>query len=241
MTERQNESESESGSDIHEPEMLEAWEDDSELRKAYKTPQGLLVQIRKGDLTQEPVDVIVNAANTRLDHGGGVAGAISRAAGPAFQAVSDNHVAIYGAVPTGQAIIQLGFGLPQKYVIHAVGPIYREDSKGKDGDLSLLGDMLYSAVQHSLALAHLKGCRSIAFCAISTGIFGFPKELCAKLFIRSIADFSLEAEDTELRLIRLTNFDDPTVTVFEEQFAEHAHKEGFEAADYQTVQGEHNA
>lgn len=205
---------------------IEDFEDPSELRLAYRTREGLLVQIRKGDLTEEPVDVIVNAANSRLQHGAGVAGAISRAAGPALQTVSTNHVEIYGEVNTGDAIMTLAFGLLQKYVIHAVGPI-----AGKEPDLTRIGDELYSAIQASLALAHRKGCRSISFCAISTGIFGCPRDLCAKMFIRTIADFSQEVEDTMLRTIRLTNFDEPTVNVFEEQFIAHAAGEGYEPVD----------
>jgi len=212
------------------PKIVE--EEDSELRATYKTPEGILVQIRKGDITREPVDVIVNAANTRLQHGGGVAGAISHAAGPHLQAVSTNHVCIYGPVPTGQAIITLAFDLPQSYIIHAVGPIFRKgEGEGEESDakkLQVLGEQLYSAIIKSLELAKIKGCRSISFCAISTGIFGFPKTICAKLFIRAISDFCSEVEnDNELRLIRLTNFDEPTVNVFEEQFATHVPRGAF--------------
>ncbi|MDZ7316170.1 MAG: macro domain-containing protein [candidate division KSB1 bacterium] len=134
----------------------------------------------EGDITKLAVDAIVNAANERLQHGGGVAAAISRKGGPVIQKESDEWVKAHGPVKTGSAAYTHAGMLKAKYVIHAVGPIYgsgQEDEK------------LASAVRSSLALAEELGVKSIAFPAISAGIFGFPMDRCARIMIREIADY----------------------------------------------------
>lgn len=222
----------------------EEFQDTSELRARYLGPNGINVEIRKGDLTAESVDVIVNAANERLQHGGGVAGAISRKAGPVLQAICDDYVRVYGKVVTGTCMMTGAHGeLPQDYIIHAVGPIMPNGlwellTNGDPGDQQVQAGRevfrrkkgeLFNAIQHALATAHLKGCQSISFCAISTGIFGFPVEECARLFISACYDFAIETEgNTRLRTIRLTNFDEPTVSVFESLWADEAEEQGFE-------------
>jgi O-acetyl-ADP-ribose deacetylase (regulator of RNase III) len=134
------------------------------------------LRIIRGDLTEAPVDAIVNAANSRLQHGGGVAGAIVRKGGLVIQEESDR----IGSVPVGQSAITTAGKLPAKYVIHTVGPRWGE------GDEEM---KLRSAVRNTLRLAQTKGFTTIALPAISAGIFGFPKDRCAKIMIEEIVSF----------------------------------------------------
>ena len=160
---------------------------------------GALVRIVRADITGEPVDAIVNAANGVLAHGGGVAGAISRAAGPTLQEESARWVAEHGEVPTGGAAITGAGDLAARHVIHAVGPVWGtgdEDAK------------LASAVRSALELAVEHGLSSISLPAISSGIFGFPKERCAEVILGVVDPFE------GLEEIRLCNFDDLTAGVF---------------------------
>jgi O-acetyl-ADP-ribose deacetylase (regulator of RNase III) len=131
----------------------------------------------QGDITAMATDAVVNAANERLAHGGGVAGAISRRGGPEIQRQSDAWVKQRGRVPTGSAAITGGGRLATKYVIHAVGPIY-------DGTLKS-AELLASAVRSSLALADERGCKSVALPAISTGIYGYPLDKAAHVILSS--------------------------------------------------------
>jgi O-acetyl-ADP-ribose deacetylase (regulator of RNase III) len=133
------------------------------------------IRILQGDLTQQGTDAIVNAANQKLLGGGGVDGAIHRAAGPALleacRAIPEVRPGV--RCPTGEARITRGFELPARYVIHAVGPVYR----GRPGDAELLA----SAYRSSLELAVTQGLRSIAFPAISCGAYGYPAEEAASI------------------------------------------------------------
>ena len=121
------------------------------------------IEVHSGDITKLEVDAIVNAANDRLAPGGGVCGAIHRAAGPALA----RACAEIGGCPTGQARITPGFALPARHVIHAVGPVWHGGGQGED-------DLLAGCYRACLALARGHGLASIAFPAISTGIFGYP-------------------------------------------------------------------
>ena len=136
--------------------------------------------IVRQDITKMKVDAIVNAANTGLQMGGGVCGAIFKAAGAAqLQAVC----AKLAPIMTGEAVITPGFNLPAKYVIHAAGPVYREWNKEQNEQL------LRAAYMNSLKIAVENKCESIAFPLISSGIYGYPKEEALKVAITAIKDF----------------------------------------------------
>lgn len=141
------------------------------------------IEIRQGDITKLPVDAIVNAANTRLLGGGGVDGAIHRAAGPELLA----QCRTIGGCPTGEARITKGYRLPAKYVIHTVGPVYR----GSPQDPQLLKSCYRSSLQ--LALEHKL--RTIAFPAISCGVYGYPIKDAAEIAIKTAVSFLGEYQD----------------------------------------------
>jgi O-acetyl-ADP-ribose deacetylase (regulator of RNase III) len=128
-------------------------------------------------------DAIVNAANGRLTHGGGVAGAIVRRGGSVIQRESDAWVREYGPVSTGSAAITSGGELPARYVIHAVGPVYDSSAPGRSAVL------LASAVRSSLALADEYELKTIALPAISTGIFGYPLDEAARVTIQAAVEY----------------------------------------------------
>jgi len=130
----------------------------------------------RGNLLEEPVEAIVNAANGHLAHGAGVAGIISRAAGPELQAESDRLVAERGPFPTGSAVVTSAGKLPFKGVIHAVGPRYGEgDEEAK----------LVRALSAAFECARSRGWQSVAFPAVSAGIFAVPLEICARAYLRA--------------------------------------------------------
>ncbi len=174
---------------------------------SVERPDGRVIRVVHGDITEEPVDAIVNAANSHLAHGGGVAGAIVRRGGRVIQEESTRWVREHGPVPTGGAAITSGGRLPARYVIHAVGPRW-----GMGNEESLL----YQAVQSALALADEKQIRSISLPAISTGIFGFPKPLGVRVILRAIEDYLRDHPTSSLREIRLCNIDKYTTDLFKE-------------------------
>jgi len=157
--------------------------------------------LEQGDITTFAVDAIVNAANTSLLGGGGVDGAIHRAAGPEMLA----ECRTLGGCPTGSAKITKGYKLPAKYVIHAVGPVYRN---GRAGEPELLAGCYRTA----LRLAVENGCRSIAFPAISCGVYGYPLAEAAQIALGQTADFL--SEHAEIERVVFALFDERAYDAF---------------------------
>ncbi len=182
-----------------------------EVRKVT-FPSGQTIRIVRGDITTEAVDAIVNAANSHLKHGGGVAAAIVRKGGESIQKESDEWVRQHGPVPTGQVAVTGAGNLPAKAVIHAVGPVWGEHTSER------ADEFLRSAVWNSLQAAHQRGFASIAFPAISAGIFGFPKDRCASILLDTARQFCEQHPNSPLKDIRFVLFDEPTFQAFVEAF-----------------------
>ena len=155
-----------------------------------------------GDLLNEPVDAICNAANGHLAHGGGVAAAIAEAAGPALEREGDEMVRTRGPVPTGGAVVTTAGRLPFKGVIHVVGP------RLGDGDEEA---KLVRALKSGFAAADERGWRSVAFPAVSSGIFAVPVPVCARAYVRAAREFFEEHPTSSVRTLRLALFKGPMV------------------------------
>jgi len=168
-----------------------------------------VIQIVKGDITEEKTDAIVNAANSYLQHGGGVAGAISLKGGPVIQDESDDWVESHGPVTHSSPAITHAGKLPCHFIIHAVGPIWGEGEED---------DKLGEAVRGSLHQADNLDLASISFPAISTGIFGFPVERAAGVILSTIGDYFQHNSDSCLQKIRVVLFDSKTLQAFETEF-----------------------
>jgi len=152
--------------------------------------KGYCVEVVLGDITKLSVDAIVNAANERMLGGGGVDGAIHRAAGDGLyqECLKVPEVKPGVRCPTGEARITSGCNLPAKFVVHTVGPVYKG---GKSGEPELLAN----CYRNVLTLAYEKGVRSIAFPSISTGVYGYPAEEAAPIAVREVRAFILEHPD----------------------------------------------
>lgn len=170
-----------------------------------KTINNRTIRLLKGDITERQVDAIVNAANSHLQHGGGVAGAIVRKGGHIIQEESDR----IGYVPVGNAAVTGAGSLPCKYVIHAVGPRMGEGDED---------NKLKNALINSLKLASGKGLKSISIPAISSGIFGFPKDRCAEILVREAVTYLKENPKTSLEIIEFCIYDDTTLEHFKREF-----------------------
>ena len=158
------------------------------------TVNGATLELVQGDITRETTDAIVNAANQALAPGGGVDGAITRAAGPAALEARRK----LGSCPTGEAKLGPAGNLPARHIIYAVGPVYHDGGRGE-------ADLLASAYRRSLALCAEHGLDSVAFPAISTGIYGYPMAEAARVALTAIRDF-LQQHDRP-RLVRVVLFD----------------------------------
>lgn len=160
------------------------------------------IELVQGDIVQQDVDAIVTAANTWLQGGGGVDGAIHRAAGDELQAACDR----LGGCDTGDAKITPGFRLKARHIIHAVGPVYR----GKPQDAELLA----SAYRRSLEVASQHSIRSIAFPAISTGIYSYPLAEAAEIALNTVSDYL--RDHPEIELVRFVLWTDEAMRAFAE-------------------------
>jgi O-acetyl-ADP-ribose deacetylase (regulator of RNase III) len=146
----------------------------------YTTISGQTLELHQGDITLEEADAIVNAANSRLAGGGGVDGAIHRRGGPTIMADTDAKYA--NGCPTGSAVISTAGNLKARFVIHAVGPIWRGGQQGEP-------DLLAGAFRRSLELAIEHDCRSVALPALSTGVYGYPMDMAARIALQTAIDF----------------------------------------------------
>jgi len=142
------------------------------------------IRALQADITTLAVDAIVNAANSTLLGGGGVDGAIHRCAGPELK----KYCSRLGGCPTGEARITPGFNLPARYVIHTVGPEWRGGGRGEP-------EQLESCYRNSVEVALVNGIRSIAFPAISTGVYGYPKDLAAPIAVRVLREYEGRFDD----------------------------------------------
>jgi O-acetyl-ADP-ribose deacetylase (regulator of RNase III) len=161
-----------------------------------------------GDLLAEPVDAIVNAANGHLAHGGGVAAAIARAAGPALVEDGDRIVRERGEVPVGDAVVTTAGRLPFAGVIHAVGPY-----QGQGREEERLGEALEAAFRR----ADERGWKAVSFPAVSSGIFAVPLEVCARAYVRAARRFFATHPDTSVRTLRLCLLGGPLVGLVKDE------------------------
>ena len=159
-----------------------------------------------GDITDESADAIVNAANSSLMGGGGVDGAIHRAGGPAILDECKRIVAKMGRLPAGRAVITGGGRLKAKYVIHTVGPVWH-------GGNAKEPEILASCYTESLKLAVSNNIKTIAFPAISTGVYGYPAQLAANTALNAVADF-LRKEKSQLEQVRFVLYDRDSYTIY---------------------------
>lgn len=159
------------------------------------------ISLLRGDITLQAADAIVNAANQSLLGGGGVDGAIHRAAGPMLL----EECRMLGGCPTGEARITKGYNLPAKHVIHTVGPIWRG---GQQSEATLL----HNAYHNTLTLANQYKLKSIAFPNISTGVYGFPKPLAAQIAIKCVKNFI--QKNSHPKLVTFVCFDDENFQIY---------------------------
>lgn len=172
---------------------------------AERSIDGKVLKLVLGDITERDVDAIVNAANSHLQHGGGVAGAIVRKGGQVIQDESD----MIGFVPVGSAVVTSAGRLKARRVIHAVGPRMGEGDEDRK---------LKSAVQSVFELASAEGLRSVSMPAISSGIFGFPKDRCAGILVGEAERYLREGPKGTLETIEFCIYDEETLSHFKKEF-----------------------
>ncbi|HUI47955.1 MAG TPA: O-acetyl-ADP-ribose deacetylase [Acidimicrobiia bacterium] len=163
------------------------------------------IEAIRGDITVEPVDALVNAANNALARGAGVCGAIFAAAGPEL----DRACAEIGGCATGDAVLTSGFGLRARWIVHTVGPVWHGGDRGEP-------ELLASCYRRSIEVARAAGAASIAFPAISTGIYGYPSRDAARIAVATVRAAGAGAFD----LVRLVAFDEATLQIYRELLAE---------------------
>ncbi|AKI96763.1 macro domain-containing protein [Kosmotoga pacifica] len=183
--------------------------------KSIVLEDGKVIQIVQGDITREEVDAIVNAANGYLRHGGGVAGAIVRAGGKIIQEESDRIIRKTGPLEVSEVAVTGAGELHAKFIIHVHGPQYgQEDVQRK----------LYNSFMNVLKKAGELGVKTISIPAVSSGIFGVPKEIAARAFFQAVKDYFRDNPGTSIVLIRACNIDKPTTEVFEKISSEYFEK-----------------
>lgn len=180
--------------------------------KTLSFPGGRTFTAALCDLLEESTDAIVNAANGHLAHGGGVAAAIARAAGPELDREGNRIVRERGPIPVGEAVVTTAGRLPFQGVIHAIGP------RQGDGDEE---EELVRALQAAFLRAQERGWTSLSFPAVSSGIFAVPAPLCARAYVRAVAEFFREHPDTSLTLVRLALFPGPLADLVKAEMEKH--------------------
>lgn len=166
-----------------------------------------VLELVQGDLTEQAVDAVVNAANARLAGGGGVDGAIHRRGGPAIMEACRR----IGGCPTGQTVLTTGGMLPARFVLHTVGPVWRGGGKGE-------AELLASCYRSALALACEQGFERVAFASISTGVYGYPVEQAAAVAVAAIAAFL--TENSMPKLVRMVLFDAGILKAYEQALSD---------------------
>jgi len=179
--------------------------------REHRLPSGQTLILEHGDLTEARVDAIVNAANSQLAHGGGVAGAIVRRGGPVIQQESDEWVRQHGSADHDRPALTGAGSLPARAVIHAVGPIWRGGDSGEAANLR-------AAYTSALELAGAQGFVSVAFPSISTGIFGFPVAQGAAIAVQAALDYCAAQPASAVREIRFVLIDAATLRHFQDVF-----------------------
>jgi O-acetyl-ADP-ribose deacetylase (regulator of RNase III) len=172
--------------------------------REYSLESGRTIKILSGDITRENVDAIVNAANAYLQHGGGVAGAITRLGGPLIQEESDRWVKKYGPVQHKYPAYTTGGELPCRYIIHAVGPVWGEGNED---------EKLADAIHGSLVLADKLKLNSISFPAISTGVFRFPAQQAISIILEGFIKYFEFFPNSMVSQIRLVMFDKDSLPI----------------------------
>jgi len=167
--------------------------------------------LERGDITKIAFDAIVNAANSSLLGGGGVDGAIHRAGGPKILEECMEIRSMQGGCPTGEAVMTVGGNLPARFVIHTVGPVFREND-------TTMPVLLGNCYRNSLHLAAKYGLKTVAFPNISTGIYGYPKSEACDVAIQAVQDFLLENQDV-LEEIRFVCFDEENFELYSERLS----------------------
>jgi len=170
------------------------------------------IVLSRGDVTQQNVDAIVNAANSGLMGGGGVDGAIHRAGGRAILEECKAIVAERGRLPAGQSVITTAGNMPSRHVIHTVGPVWHGGKRGEPATLA-------SAYRESLTLAAANGLATIAFPSISTGVYGYPVREAADVALGAVRDF-LARDPGSVREVRFVLFDDRTYAAYADALEE---------------------
>lgn len=179
------------------------------IKYSKRLSGGVNVSVWKDDLTTHAVDAVVNAANKRLEHGGGLALALSNAGGPQIQQQSDQIIRANGPVPTGNAVATTAGNLPCKMIIHAVGPCVPYYPTRKD--VADASPLLEKTIWEIMRLTEFNNFQSVAVPAISSGLFNFPRDVCAKIIVTTVKKFSDQRNLSRNLEVHLVNNDDPSV------------------------------